>query len=104
MCIGRRRQVDRLLLTTEFRSHGPPPMLTSWRRFGETSAAHRGELRPHFDAIPASGASGGREQASAFFRTLSIRALRPAAPDAAVPPADEFQALLIARPVLEVGE
>src|SRR5260370_25181257 len=33
-----------------------------------------------------------------------FRALCAAAPDAAIPPADEFQALLVARPVLEVRE
>src|SRR5215813_14917962 len=50
-------------------------------------------------------ASGGRENKQAFlFCALSIRALCPAAPDAAIPPADEFQALLVARPVLEVRE
>src|SRR5262245_46615774 len=35
---------------------------------------------------------------------LLVRALRPAAPDAAIAPADEFQTRLVARPVLEARE
>src|SRR5258705_12688152 len=50
-------------------------------------------------------ASEERKNKQAFlFGTLTIHALRPAAPDATIPPTDEFQALLVARPVLEVRE
>src|SRR5215468_2751422 len=52
----------------------------------------------------ARAASGERENTIFLFRALLILALRPAAPDAAIPPADEFQALLVARPVLEARE
>src|SRR5262249_7295321 len=57
-------------------------------------------IRQTFTASPARG----RTSNPFYSRALSIRALRPAAPDAAIPQADEFQALLVARPVLEVRE
>src|SRR5213592_2740587 len=54
---------------------------------------------------PQAGRKRGEGEQSVLFGTCRlVPYLSPAAPDAAIAPADEFQARLVARPVLEARE
>src|SRR5215510_9159055 len=99
---------ERRCVAKEISASTPPAEVPTARtsRLGITCSAGRspvgndsGSRRVPINEFPLP-AGGEREHR----RALSVRALRAAAPDAAITPADEFQALLVARPVLEVRE